>query len=41
VRSLDIGSQADLNEVAEKLNTRPRKTLDFRTLAAKLEEVLR
>jgi len=33
-------SQGDLDEIAEKLNTRPRKTLGFRTPAYKLETVL-
>lgn len=34
-------SQAQLNKVALLLNQRPRKTLGFRTPAAKLQEVLR
>ncbi|MCL2136760.1 MAG: IS30 family transposase [Coriobacteriia bacterium] len=33
-------TQADLDAIAEKLNTRPRKVLGFMTPAAKLEEVL-
>lgn len=33
-------TQQDLNVFASKLNTRPRKTLDFRTPAEKLTEVL-
>lgn len=34
-------TQADLNRVAAKLNTRPRKTLGFYTPTQKLDEVLR
>jgi len=34
-------SQADLNRVAQRLNTRPRKTLDFRTPADMLDQALR
>lgn len=34
-------TQADLNQVAAKLNTRPRKTLGFYTPTEKLDEVLR
>jgi IS30 family transposase len=34
-------SQSDLNRVAEKLNSRPRKTLAFETPAHKLDTVLR
>jgi len=34
-------SQQDLNKVAAKLNSRPRKTLGFQTPVAKLESVLR
>lgn len=30
-----------IKEVSERLNTRPRKTLGFRTSADKLEEMLR
>ena len=33
-------SQADLNEIALRLNTRPRKTLEFQTPAQRLEAVL-
>ncbi|TCS59770.1 IS30 family transposase [Varunaivibrio sulfuroxidans] len=33
-------SQRDLNRVAEKLNSRPRKTLDFETPAHRLDTVL-
>jgi IS30 family transposase len=35
---LSVYSQADLNAVALKLNTRPRKTLGFITPAAKLAQ---
>ncbi len=38
---LSVHSQKDLDVVAERLNTRPRKTLGFKTPAAKLEELLR
>jgi IS30 family transposase len=38
--SLRPYSQADLNEVAAKLNTRPRETLGFRTPARKFAELL-
>ena len=34
-------SQADLNRIALRLNQRPRKTLQYKTPASKLEEVLR
>jgi len=34
-------SQAELNKVARELNSRPRRTLGFRTPAAVLAEVLR
>jgi IS30 family transposase len=34
-------TQADLDRIALKLNTRPRKTLGYTTPAAKLDEVLR
>lgn len=34
-------SQTELNQIAEKLNTRPRKTLDFKTPAQVLQDVLR
>ena len=37
---LSVYSQAELNKVARKLNQRPRKTLDFRSPADKLAEVL-
>lgn len=33
-------SQRDLNKVAHRLNTRPRKTLDFQTPTDKLDELL-
>ncbi|MFT5575530.1 MAG: IS30 family transposase, partial [Bermanella sp.] len=33
-------TQAQLNQVAAKLNTRPRKTLGFLTPADKLDQVL-
>jgi IS30 family transposase len=39
--SLRPYSQTDLNEVAAKLNTRPRETLGFRTPARKFDELLR
>ncbi|MHB1451529.1 MAG: IS30 family transposase [Coriobacteriia bacterium] len=41
-KKTDIGcfSQEELDEVAWKLNTRPRKTLDFRTPASKLQDVV-
>jgi IS30 family transposase len=35
---LSVYSQRDLNRVAHQLNTRPRKTLGFRTPAAILAE---
>jgi IS30 family transposase len=38
---LAVYSQEELDAIALKLNTRPRKTLGFVTPAAKLEEVLR
>lgn len=38
---LSIYSQEDLDEVARKLNTRPRKTLEWKFPATKLEEALR
>jgi len=34
-------SQRDLNRIALKLNTRPRKTLSYRTPAATFNELLR
>lgn len=37
---LSVHSQSDLNRVANKLNQRPRKTLDFVSPADKLNEVL-
>jgi len=39
-KSVSHYTQDDLDEIASKLNTRPRKTLGFMTPAAKLEEVL-
>jgi IS30 family transposase len=39
--NLAVHSQDDLNLVAERLNTRPRKTLGFKTPAYKLAEMLR
>lgn len=39
--SLSGYSQQDLDKVAHKLNTRPRKTLDFLSPVGKLEELLR
>jgi IS30 family transposase len=38
--NLTTFSQADLNRVAHRLNTRPRKTLDFRTPAEFLNQAL-
>ena len=38
--SLKGFSQDELDEVARKLNTRPRKTLDYNTPAARLEALL-
>ncbi|NQU30105.1 MAG: IS30 family transposase [Anaerolineae bacterium] len=38
---LSIHSQRELNKVAERLNTRPRKTLGFKTPAAMFNEMLR
>lgn len=38
--SLANDTQNDLNEVAAKLNTRPRKTLGFKTPAEALDELL-
>ncbi len=35
---LSIYSQSQLNQIAKKLNERPRKTLDFQSPAAKLQE---
>ena len=40
-RCLSKFTQGELNEVAAKLNNRPRKTLGFRTPTEKLNEVLR
>jgi IS30 family transposase len=39
-KSLEEVSQVELDEVATKLNRRPRKTLDFKTPAEKLAEVI-
>ena len=39
--NLAVHSEDDLNLVAERLNTRPRKTLGFKTPAYKLAEMLR
>ena len=38
---LAIQSQNQLNSIAEKLNTRPRKTLGFKTPACVFDEMLR
>jgi transposase, IS30 family len=38
---LSVHSQADLDAIADKLNTRPRKTLGYHTPAEKLDELLR
>ena len=38
---LSVHSQSELDKVAERLNTRPRKTLGFKTPAAMLNEMLR
>jgi IS30 family transposase len=37
---MSIYTQSQLDEVATKLNTRPRKTLGFRTPAQVFEEAL-
>jgi IS30 family transposase len=37
---LSVYSQADLDAVAARLNTRPRKTLEFDTPAARLAAVV-
>jgi IS30 family transposase len=37
---LSLYTQVDLDAVAARLNTRPRKTLEFRTLADRLAEVV-
>jgi IS30 family transposase len=37
---LSVHSQADLDAIAHKLNTRPRKTLGYHTPAEKLDELL-
>ena len=39
--NLSIHSQGDLDSVANRLNTRPRKTLGFKTPAYRLDEMLR
>ncbi len=39
-RSLKEVTQAELDEIAAKLNRRPRKTLDFMTPAEKLAELI-
>ncbi len=39
--SLRPYSQTDLDEIATRLNTRPRETLGFRTPARKFNELLR
>ena len=36
--NLSLHSQADLDDIAHRLNSRPRKTLGFATPAAKLAE---
>lgn len=38
---LSVYSQNELDTIAEQLNSRPRKTLDFKTPTYKLQEVLR
>lgn len=38
---LSVHSQADLNRVSQRLNQRPRKTLNYETPAEKLQAVLR
>jgi len=38
--SLKSFTQDELDEIARKLNTRPRKTLDYNTPAARLETLL-
>ena len=40
-KNLSGYTQEELDEIALRLNTRPRKTLGFMTPAARLEEVLR
>lgn len=37
---LSVYSQRELNQIAHRLNTRPRKTLEFKSPAEKLNEVL-
>ena len=39
--NLSVHSQGDLDSVANRLNTRPRKTLGFKTPAYRLAEMLR
>ena len=39
--NLSVYSQDDLDSVANRLNTRPRKTLGFKTPAYRLAEMLR
>ena len=39
--NLSVYSQDDLDSVANRLNTRPRKTLGFKTPAYRLVEMLR
>ena len=39
--NLSVHSQDDLDSVANRLNTRPRKTLGFKTPAYRLAEMLR
>jgi IS30 family transposase len=39
--NLSLNSQGDLDSVANRLNTRPRKTLGFKTPTYRLVEMLR